>query len=75
MRIPLSDQDYVNCSREVDGAGETTGIASFAHLICQTLRGRLEELRPSGSIEPQIAVLVERVEVEARKAVGAFGVR
>jgi UDP-GlcNAc:undecaprenyl-phosphate GlcNAc-1-phosphate transferase len=72
MRIPLTSGDYLNCAREVDSAGETAGIAAFADLIGQTLCGKLPALRPSDSIDPQIAALIERVEAEGRSAT-AFG--
>ena len=62
MRIPLSGKDYVNCAREVEGSQETTGIAALAHLLGARLRARLPALRPSGSIDPQIAALIDHVE-------------
>lgn len=68
MRIPLSPDDYVNCSREVEGVAETTGIASFAHLLGDKMRAKLPSLRPSGSIDPQVAALIAHV--EAAKGTG-----
>lgn len=72
MRIPLSEGNYVNCAREVEGAAETTGIASFAHLIGATMRAKLPSLRPSVSIDPQIAALIDQVEAKSRTAVSAL---
>jgi UDP-GlcNAc:undecaprenyl-phosphate GlcNAc-1-phosphate transferase len=62
MRIPVSEQDYVNCARQADCAVETSGIAPFADLLGTKLRAKLASLRPSGSLDPQIAALVEHVE-------------
>ena len=62
MRIPISEHDYVNCSRQADCATETSGIASFADLLGSKLRSKLPSLRSSGSLDPQIAALVEHVE-------------
>jgi UDP-GlcNAc:undecaprenyl-phosphate GlcNAc-1-phosphate transferase len=61
VRIPLSEEDYVNCSRQVECAVSVAGIAAFADLLGTTLRARLPSLRPSGSIDPQIAALIEHV--------------
>ena len=72
MRIPLSGDDYVNCAREVEGGAEISGIASFAHLVGTKMRAKQPSLRPSTSIDPQIAALVERVEAESRTAVSAL---
>jgi UDP-GlcNAc:undecaprenyl-phosphate GlcNAc-1-phosphate transferase len=61
VRIPLSEDDYVNCSRQVKCAVSATGAAAFADLLGTTLRARLHLLRPSGSIDSQIAALIEHV--------------
>ena len=66
MRVPLSDEDYVSCAREVECAVETAGIASFAHLLGNKMRARRAALRPSASIDPQIAALIEHVETARR---------
>jgi hypothetical protein len=65
VRIPLSEDDYINCSRQLECAVPSAGIAAFADLLGTTLRARLPLLRPSGSLDPQIAALVEHVESEA----------
>lgn len=57
MRIPLSETDYVNCGRRAECAMATTGIAGFADLLGTKLRAKLPSLRPSASIDPQIAAL------------------
>ncbi len=62
MRIPVSAVDYVSCDREIGCALETTGLAAFADLLGDRLRSKLARLRPSGSLDPQIAALVGRVE-------------
>ncbi|HTM51720.1 MAG TPA: MraY family glycosyltransferase [Bryobacteraceae bacterium] len=58
IRIPVSDQDYVNCERALGCQIETIGIASLADLLGGALRARIPSLRPTGSIDPQIAALV-----------------
>jgi UDP-GlcNAc:undecaprenyl-phosphate/decaprenyl-phosphate GlcNAc-1-phosphate transferase len=78
MRIPLPEDDYVNCGRQVECAVETTGIATFAHLLGNKLRAKLPYLRPSASIDPQIAALVAHVDVphveKERSPIGAVPV-
>jgi hypothetical protein len=69
LHIPVSDSDYVTCAREVGCTLETTGIACFADLLGSALRGKL--LRPSCSIDPQIAALVGRVQAAAAEAATA----
>src|SRR5207247_514333 len=71
VHIPVSDSDYVTCAREVGCTLETTGIACFADLLGSALRGKL--LRPSYSIDPQIAALVGRVQAAASG--GGYGVK
>ena len=61
VRIPLSEDDYVNCSRQVECGVSATGVAAFADLLGTGLRERLPLLRPSGAIDPQIAALIEHV--------------
>ncbi len=61
VRIPVSDQDYVNCARRVECAVAATGVATFADLLGSKLRARLPALRPSASIDPQIAALAGRL--------------
>jgi UDP-GlcNAc:undecaprenyl-phosphate GlcNAc-1-phosphate transferase len=73
MRIPLSGGDYVNCAREVEGAAEITGAASFAHLLGTKMRAKLPSLRPSTSIDPQIAALIGHVEAESRTPMTVLG--
>jgi hypothetical protein len=41
---------------------ETTGLAAFADLLGDRLRSKLAWLRPSGSLDPQIAALIARLE-------------
>jgi hypothetical protein len=65
MRIPLSGQDYVNCARQANCAVKTSGIAAFADLLASTLRAKLPSLRPSASIDPQIAALVAHIKASA----------
>jgi len=78
MRIPLSSEDYVNCAREVDGIVESTGIGSFAHLLGGKMRAKLPTLRPSASLDPQVAALIAHVEAAraasstAMTATGSF---
>jgi hypothetical protein len=62
------DFDFVNCGRVVGCDVETIGIASFADLLGAILRSRLASLRPSSSIDPQIAALIEHVEAAAVEA-------
>ena len=62
MRIPLSDRDYVNCSRQAGCAVAALGVAAFADLLASKLRAKLPTLRPSASIDPQIAALVAHIE-------------
>jgi hypothetical protein len=62
MRIPLSENDYVNCSRQTGCGVAALGIAAFADLLANTLRAKLPSLRPSTSIDPQIAALVAHIE-------------
>ncbi len=61
FRIPLSEEDYVNCSRQAESAVSATGLAAFADLLGTTLRARLPLLRPTGSIDPQIAALIDHI--------------
>ena len=61
VRIPLSENDYVNCSRRVECPVSATGVAALADLLGTTLRARLPLLRPTGSIDPQIAALIEHI--------------
>jgi len=49
MRIPISEDDYVNCGRGSDCAVALTGIAPFADLLGTNLRAKLSSLRPSES--------------------------
>jgi len=63
MRIPLSEDDYVSCARQVECAVETTGIAALAHLLGNKLPAKLPYLRPSASIDPQIAALAAHVDL------------
>ena len=65
MRIPLSEQDYLNCARQADCAVSTAGIAAFADLLVSRLGAKLPSLRPSASIDPQIASLVAHIEGRA----------
>jgi UDP-GlcNAc:undecaprenyl-phosphate GlcNAc-1-phosphate transferase len=65
MRIPLSEHDYVNCSRQTGCAVAALGIAAFADLLANNLRAKLPSLRPSASIDPQIATLVAHIEASA----------
>jgi len=58
--IPLSDEDYVNFRHEVD-APATTGIAPFLQLLGHMMRAKLPTLRPTGTIEPQIAALMDHL--------------
>ena len=67
MRIPVSPDDYVNCDREIGCALETTGLAAFADLLGDRLRRKLVLLRPSASIDPQIAALAGHVAAAARQ--------
>jgi hypothetical protein len=68
LRIPLSQTDYVNCARRADCAITTTGIAAFADLLGTKLRAKLPALRPSASIDPEIAALVELLTVHGAEA-------
>ena len=68
MRIPVSELDYVTCDREIGCALETTGLAAFADLVGDRLRGKLVLLRPSASIDPQIAALAGRLAAAAGQA-------
>jgi len=43
----------------------TLGIAAFADLLANKLRAKLPSLRPSASIDPQIAALVAHIEGSA----------
>jgi UDP-GlcNAc:undecaprenyl-phosphate/decaprenyl-phosphate GlcNAc-1-phosphate transferase len=65
VSIPISGQDYVNCERALGCVVEATGIDSFADLLGAGLRKKLSSLRPSPSIDPQIAALVAHVEAVA----------
>jgi UDP-GlcNAc:undecaprenyl-phosphate GlcNAc-1-phosphate transferase len=65
MRIPLSEHDYVNCSREAGCKVAALGVAAFADLLAISLRAKLPSLRPSAGIDPQIAALVAHIEGNA----------
>jgi len=67
VRVPLTEQDYVSFEREAGGVAETSGIASFMQLLGHRLRPRVPELRPSGTIEPQLATLIDHVEAAAQE--------
>jgi hypothetical protein len=68
MRIPLSEHDYVNCSRQTGCAVAALGIAAFADLLANNLGAKLPSLRPSASIDPQIAALVAHIHGTANGA-------
>jgi UDP-GlcNAc:undecaprenyl-phosphate GlcNAc-1-phosphate transferase len=65
MRIPVSETDYVNCARQADCAVATAGLAAFADLMVNKLAAKLPSLRPSASIDPQIAALATYLEDSA----------
>jgi UDP-GlcNAc:undecaprenyl-phosphate GlcNAc-1-phosphate transferase len=71
MRIPLSGQDYVNCARQANCTVKTLGIAAFADLLASKLGAKLPYLRPSASIDPQIAALAAHIEGSANVAARA----
>ncbi len=71
MRIPVSQDDYVNCDRQADCAVALTGVAPFADLLGSKLRAKLSSLRPSGSIDPEIAALVAHIHRSVPTALAA----
>jgi hypothetical protein len=67
LRIPLSERDYVNCAREVNGH-EAAGAAFFAHLLGSKLIPKLAALRPSAILDPEIAALARSLEIASTPA-------
>jgi UDP-GlcNAc:undecaprenyl-phosphate GlcNAc-1-phosphate transferase len=57
LRIPVRDGEYVNCSKEINGPACQHGLASFAQVVSESLAMRAPDLKPSLTVDPQIANL------------------
>lgn len=61
LRIPLPEGGSIVCTRNAGASELAAGLAPFAETLLDTLRARLPRLRPSGSVDPEIAALAEGV--------------
>jgi UDP-GlcNAc:undecaprenyl-phosphate/decaprenyl-phosphate GlcNAc-1-phosphate transferase len=69
LRIPISERDYILCSTVIGNPEHAPVAGRFAGAVASALRLKLPALRPTGSLDPDLAALARGAASQSTAAV------